>query len=429
MEEGGMAERVRLAIVGCGGMGRRHLAGLAELARTDHNNVELVAVCDLNERNATDLADEAQGLLGTRPRPFADAAQMVREVEGLEAADCTTDTGSHHRAATALLDLGLHTLCEKPLGLTIRACDRIIAAAERNERILSVAENYRRDPINRLVRALLDDGAIGDRQFVMETNVRGRDTLFITPWRHQKLTGALTLDAGVHNADILQYYFGPTASAYGQVRLYEKTRVTRGGAGPGGFYEKWAANLPPTVEATGEDAMFGLITFANGALGQWVDHYAGHGEPFSHRMVFGTRGSIAAPGDRNGKPIRLVLDDGTDVSGEGVLDYAPSYRLDPVAAALFGGERPWGYDFDFPTTDRKIIALEQYELAACVRGGGAPEVDGTTARRAVALVYALFESDRAGRPVTIAEVEAGAVDAYQREIDAHLGLVPQGTPA
>ena len=36
-----MAERVRLAIVGCGGMGRRHLAGLADLTRTDHCNVEL----------------------------------------------------------------------------------------------------------------------------------------------------------------------------------------------------------------------------------------------------------------------------------------------------------------------------------------------------------------------------------------------------
>ena len=45
------------------------------------------------------------------------------------------------------------------------------------------------------------------------------------------------------------------------------------------------------------------------------------------------------------------------------------------------------------------------------------------ARRDVALVYALFESDRACRPVTIEEVESGAVDAYQREIDTHLGLL------
>ena len=63
------------------------------------------------------------------------------------------------------------------------------------------------------------------------------------------------------------------------------------------------------------------------------------------------------------------------------------------------------------------------ELARCVRGGTRPEVDGEIGRRDVALVYALFESQLAGRPVTIAEIESSAVDAYQREIDEHLGLV------
>ena len=86
-------------------------------------------------------------------------------------------------------------------------------------------------------------------------------------------------------------------------------------------------------------------------------------------------------------------------------------------------------DFDFPTTDRKIIALEYHELATCIRTGQKPEVAGEVARRDVALVYALFESDRAHRPVTIAEVEAGDVDTYQREIDEHLKLVPAASGA
>lgn len=170
--------------------------------------------------------------------------------------------------------------------------------------------------------------------------------------------------------------------------------------------------------------MFGMITFGNGAIGQWVFHSGGHGLPFEHRMIFGTQGSIAAPGDRNGRPVRLTLDDGTDIADERVLDHAPSYRLSPVAATLFGGERVWTYDFDFVTTDRKIVALEYHEFADCIRNGTPPEVDGVTARRAVALVYSLFESQLAGRPVTIDEVIAGTVDAYQREIDEHLGLVP-----
>jgi predicted dehydrogenase len=416
-------EPVRLGIVGCGGMGRRHLAALGELALADQHLINLVAVCDLNEQNARDLTDEAFGLLGTRPSVFTDLTRMVQETDGLEAADCTTDTGTHHAVAADLLDLGLQTMVEKPLGLTIRGCNHVIAAAERSGKTLSVAENFRRDPINRLAHALISDGAIGQPQFVMETAVRGRDDILITPWRHQKLTGAITLDAGVHNADILLYYLGDAVAAYGQTRLFHPTRIRRDTAGPGGFYEKWAANLPQTIEATGEDAIFGMITFASGALGQWVEHHAGHGETFRHRMVFGTRGSLTIPEDRTGKPIRLVLDDGTVLVDERVLDHAPSYRLEPLAARLFGGDRAWSYDFDFVTTDRKLIALEYAELATCIRTGTRPEVDGPTGRRAVALVHALFESQVAGRPVTLAEVESGAVDAYQREIDQYYGLV------
>ena len=415
-------EPVRLAIVGCGGMGRRHLAGLAELRRAGERSVDLVAVCDLNAQNAEDLADEAKELLGTRPAVFADLATMAREADGLEAAGCTTDTGSHHIVAANILDLGLHTLVEKPLGITIRGCNRVIAAAERSGKILSVAENFRRDPINRLVRALLDDGAIGERQFIMETGVRGRDSMIITPWRHQKLTGTIPLDAGVHSADILLYYYGEVASAFGQTRLFHPTRVTRATSGPGGYYAKWAGNLPETFEATGEDAIFGMLTFANGALGQWTDHYAGHGEAIRGRMVFGTKGSIAVPEDRTGNPNRLVLDDGTDISDERILEYAPSYRLDRVTALLFGGERVWSYGFDFATTDRKLLAVEYAELAACIRTGARPEVDGATGKHAVAIVYALFESQVANCPVSLAEIESSAVDAYQREIDQHYGL-------
>ena len=240
-----------------------------------------------------------------------------------------------------------------------------------------------------------------------------------------KLTGTITLDVGVHNADILQYYFGPANSAFGQVRLYEKVRVARNTAGPGGFYERWADHMPESIEPTGEDAMFGQVTFVNGALGQWIQHHAGHGQQLQQRLVFGSRGSIVAPGDRNGRPVRLFLDDGTEVLDKQVLEYAPSYQLDAVADVLFGGERIWHYDFDFPSTDRKLLALEYFEFASCIRARTQPEVTGEVGRAAVALVYAVFESEHAGRPVTLHEVESGAVDAYQQEIDEHLGLRPR----
>lgn len=418
-----MTDPVRLAIVGCGGMGRRHLTGLAELARADPGSVALVAACDPNLENAEYLADEAQDLLGRRPRVFPSAAEMSGSAPEVEAADCTVDTGSHHRVATELLDLGLHTLCEKPLAITIRGCRLVEAAAERSERVLSVAENFRRDPMNRLVRALVEDGAIGAPQYFSEVSISGRDDILITPWRHMKLAGALPVDAGVHSADILQYLFGPVRSASGSARLFERRRYKRQTAGPGGFYERWAATMPDQIEPDGEDAIFGLLTFENGAVGQWTEHHAGHGLAVRSRHLFGTRGAIVAPGDRNGRPVRLLLDDGTDISDEGILERAPSYRLEPLAAELFGDDRPWTYSFDFATTDRKLLALEYAEFSRCIRTGQRPEVDAGTAIQALALVYALYESSRAGRRVELNEVKQGEIDEYQRDIDEALGLL------
>ena len=419
-----MDDPVRLAIVGCGGMGRRHLAGLAELSRTPHMNLDLVAVCDLNRQNAEDLADEAHELLGERPRVFGDAETMVREVDGLEAADCPTDTGSHHRAATQLLELGLNTLCEKPLALTIRGCKRIIDAAEKSGRILSVAENFRRDPMNRLVRALLDDGAIGDRQFMTETDIGGRDSIIITPWRHMKMTGTITLDAGVHNADILQYYFGDAASAFGQVRLYEKTRVRRNTDGPGGFYAKWAANMPESIEADrrGRDLRPDHVR-------QWRPR------PVDQPPRRSRRAGARAAGVRHPRLDHLARRPqraaGAAAPGRRPRDRRPAHpglraELPPRArsrrrcsAASASGTTT---SISRPRTASSWRSSTTRWRAASAPGTQ-PEVTGEVARRDVALVYALFESDRAGRPVTIEEVESGAVDAYQREIDEQLGLL------
>jgi predicted dehydrogenase len=415
-------ERMPMAIIGCGGMGRRHLTGLAELYRSSFCNVELVAVCDVNRQNAEDLADEAVQQLGRRPGVFAEVQDMVRTVPELQGADVVTDAGTHHVVASACLEAGLHVLCEKPLALTMRGCNRIVETARRTGRILSVAENYRRDPLNRLACALIQDGAIGTPQLLLEITIGGGNRLMITPWRHHKASGTVILDIGVHLADILQYYLGDAVSAYGEAQLYERYRYKTDDGGPGGFYAKWAAQMPDVVMATGEDALFGYVHFASGAIGQAIFHFAGHGRPAQVRQVYGSKGSLVCPGDRNGRPITLCFDGGQEVSGEEILGYAPSYRLSPVAAELFGGERIWTYDFPFAVTDAKILALEYDELGACMQTNAPPEVSGEVGRRATALVYAIVEAGRLGRPVTLAEVERVEVDGYQRAIDEHLGL-------
>ena len=294
-----------IAIIGCGGMGRRHLRGLATLQASDFNNVSLAAVCDLQRPNAEDLADEAEQLLGTRPQVCERIADLAA-VDGLRGCDITTDAGSHHRVAVQCLEAGLHVQIEKPLSLTIRGCDAIIAAARERGLVLSVAENYRRDPINRLARALLKDGAIGTPQFMLEVGIGGGKQIAITPWRHHKLTGTIVTDAGIHNADIMMYYLGDVVTAYGEGRITQPIRYRAAEAGgPGGFYAKWAEDFPEQFEATGEDALFGSLHFASGALGTWIAHRGAIGHSQGQRTVYGSNGSLSSPGDRQGAPLTV----------------------------------------------------------------------------------------------------------------------------
>jgi predicted dehydrogenase len=419
-----MPERVAIALIGCGGMGRRHLRGLRHLAASSQANVELLAVCDLNQDNARFVADEAHELLGRRPRVYADIGAMARELGAdLQAASITTDVAAHHSIAVACLEAGLHVMCEKPLALTIRACNAIEDAARRSGRLVSVAENYRRDPINRLARALIRDGAIGQPRLMVETHIAGRNRIAITPWRHMKHSGTIAVDAGVHYADILRFYMGEVHTIFGEARIQEKVRYNTGSSGPGGFYGRWSASFPDIIEPTGEDALYAQLRFEDGAIGHWIDDSAGHGLQTRVRQVFGSEASLECPGDRNGHPIILHLDDGTRVRDSAIVERAPSYCLEPLAAELFGGERVWSYNLEFNDTDSRLLALEYHELGACVRSGAQPEVTVDEARRDLALTYAPFESGVLGRPVTLDEVLSGAASAYQSELDAHLGLV------
>ena len=415
--------KIPLAIVGCGGMGGRHLLGLKELTESESCNVELVAVCDLHRGNAEHLADDAEKLLGQRPVVFGDMEAMVREIPDLQAVDITTDTVAHHIVASAAFDLGLGVLCEKPLGLTIRSCNRILAARERSGKVLSVAENYRRDPMLRLTRALIDANIIGKPTMFFDVSAGGGNRVVITTWRHEKNRGGILLDVGVHNADVMQYYLGSVRQVYANIQLLEPIRYKPSTASTvSSFYRQWYDEMPDQFDATAEDAMVSVLTFESGAVGQWTAFMAAHGQGFGQRAIYGPKGRLTPGGARNGVPPTLFLDGEPEMTGDALLDLVPDFCLDPLVASLFGGERLGGYDLPFPAADRKLLAAEYYELADCILHDKVPEVSGAVGRKAVALCYAAFESSTLNRAVTLDEVEAEEVGTYEAAINAHWGI-------
>ena len=417
---------IRLAIIGCGGMGHRHLFGLNELRRAGWDDFVLVGACDPVRANADSLADQVAAFFGSRPTVVNELDQLA--VVGVEAVDVTTTPRSHHTIAAAALGHGWHAMIEKPAGLTVRAANLIRQAADASGRVLSVAENYRRDPINRLAKALLDAGVIGRPRLLIHHVIDGGDQMLISVWRHQKDQSGVLIDVGVHFADMIEYLLGEVASVAAQTRLHEPIRknpAADGGtptANPAGVYGRWQKAMPATFAATAEDAVYATLLFKSGLVGQYIEDHAGHGPNLWARQIYGSAGSLSLPVDRSGGRISLHIAGQGETPAAGLLDLVPDFRLDAVTASLFGGERLAEYAFSFAETDRKLLAVEYADFAGAIRGEHAPEVDAAQGARAVAVAYALLEAGALGRPVTVAEVLGETVGDYQRSIDQGMGL-------
>ncbi len=180
-------------------------------------------MCDIRKENAEFTAREVERLFGRKPLVLTDLDQVLAR-EDILAVDVVTDGSTHHQVAAPALAAGKHALVEKPLGITIRACQHLIGAARQGNALLATAENYRRDPPNRLVKAILDARLLGDPFLLMQTSVGGGDSMAITPWRHLKEKGAIGLDMGVHYADIIQYYLGEYDQMFGSGFIVEPVR-------------------------------------------------------------------------------------------------------------------------------------------------------------------------------------------------------------
>ena len=418
---------IKLAIVGCGGMGHRHLRGLAELHRAGLSKFDLVGACDPMTANAESLADEAAEHFGVRPAVVANFDELAQT--GAEAVDITTTPPYHHMLAVDALNRGWHAMIEKPVGLTVRACNLIRTAAQQSDRIVSVAENYRRDPVNRLAKALLDAGAIGQPRLMLHNVIGGSDQMLISVWRHKKDQSGALIDVGVHFSDMMEYFLGTITSVYAQTRLHEPIRYNPASGSdegaltnPAGVYGKWQKEMPAEFEATAEDAAYATVNFASGAVGQYVEDHAGHGNGMWMRQIHGSAGSVDLPNDRSGDSLTLYRPGEEPLSNEGLFDLVPDFRLGEATATLFEGDRLWRYGFPFVETDRKLIAVEYADFAGAILGNHPIEVDIEQGTRSVAVSYAMLESTVADRAVTISEVMNETIDAYQQDINESLGI-------
>jgi predicted dehydrogenase len=370
-----MPRQWKIAVVGTGVVGEWHVRIVPKLP-----NCSLVGVCDTVPEKARAALDKHKV---TGVPVYSDLREMLRK-EKIDVVTVCTPSGAHLDPVMAAFEAGKNVICEKPLEIELDRIDRMIAAAKHaGVRLAGVFQNRWNDA-NRAIKSAADEGRFGKLAWAgcftpwYRTDKYYEDGGWRGTWKLDG--GGAIMNQSVHAIDLLQWIAGPvkSVSAYASSRIHPKIEV--------------------------EDTLSAAIEFHHGAFG----------------TIMGTTAMF--PGMR--ARIEIGGENGTAVSEDGLKffkfrDERPSdvellERLAPPPGELLarkieaeGGDalfkklglrKPGGTGGGASNTDvgldlhsRNILHI----LGAWEEGRDA-QTSGAEARKAVAIVLAMYQSAKNG---------------------------------
>lgn len=191
-------EKIRVAMIGCGGRAKSHLKGLVTF-----EDVELVGFCDIIEERAAEFASVAG-----KGKCFTDFRAMLEDVKP-QAVTIAVPPHVHGEIEFEVIDRGIHFLIEKPMALQLELAEKIGKAIEEKGIITSVGFQDRYQDITE--KAL---------EFVKGRKVAHIDGSWVGKipsvwwWRKFETSGGQIVEQNIHVFDMLRQFFGEAESVY-----------------------------------------------------------------------------------------------------------------------------------------------------------------------------------------------------------------------
>ena len=191
----------RIAIVGCGLIGRKRSAALG--------SARLIACADADPARAAALA----AATGAEAR----SVEAAIESDDIDAVVVATTNEALAPLTLRALRAGKHVLVEKPAGRTLDELDEMIAAAKASGRRVRVGFNHRYHPALLKAREIVGAGEIGPLMFVRGRYGHGGRPGYDREWRADpaKSGGGELIDQGVHLIDLARSFLGSFTSIEG----------------------------------------------------------------------------------------------------------------------------------------------------------------------------------------------------------------------
>jgi predicted dehydrogenase len=213
-----------------------------------------VAFCDI----VKDRAEKAAAEYGVAGAKVYENYQELIAAGGIDVLHVCTPNSSHAEIAIAALEAGIHVLTEKPMAKTAADARRMVEAAKRTGKLLSVGYQSRFRADSRYLKALIEEGKLGEIYMAKGHAIRRRA---VPTWGvfldAEKQGGGPLIDIGTHALDLtlwlMNNYEVDTVSGSVFRKLADRENAANA----------WGPWNPK--EYTVEDSAFGFIRMKNGA--------------------------------------------------------------------------------------------------------------------------------------------------------------------
>lgn len=205
---------IRVGIVGTGRISDLHAIEYLQGSRG-----QITALCDSNPELARSRA-EAWGCPKVAIEQDLDALLARDDVDLVE---LLLPHHLHLNAALKAIDAGKIVSLQKPMCMTLKEADTLVAAAEAHDRPFKVFENFIFHPPVMTAKALMDDGAIGEPLSIrIKSNPGKSKTAWTVPktadaWRQEPDKaggGPLVFDDGHHKFALAWHLMGPAEEVH-----------------------------------------------------------------------------------------------------------------------------------------------------------------------------------------------------------------------
>jgi len=180
-------DRIGFGVIGTGFWGRNHSRVLAELP-----NTRLVAVCDIDEAQAQDVAKRHDAEWHSKD-------EELLHRKDIDAVCICTPTTTHATIALRAITNGKHLLIEKPIAHNIEAAKKIVDASVSTDLRIMTGFIERFNPGVQRLRKMIQQGTLGDIVLTFARRV-GR-------WPERIGDVGVVKDSAIHDLDLMRYLF------------------------------------------------------------------------------------------------------------------------------------------------------------------------------------------------------------------------------